>query len=456
VVTALAALAVTAGLLPFAHDQLGTSVSFVPALIAVVFVIDLMSVYLLLGDFQDRGSVRILLMAGAYAWSLVVMTGYALAFPGAISVHPPLALTPSMAPYFYLAWHGGYPLLLGAAWAPLPRRWTAPTPERRRAGVALAVLGGAFLAGLAVVAGVVAFAHDLPVLIDGLDTSRMTTLTAPVLIPVAVAALAASVWGTWRCTGPERWASVAVLTCLCDLVLTYTGSSRFSVGWYGGRSLTVIAAAVVLVAMQASFRSIKAQAERDALVDPLTGLQNRRGAYAALDAMVALPRRSRSPVGVVTFDLDWFKQVNDRYGHEAGDEVLAAVGRVLLTFSRAVDVVARTGGEEFLVLMPATDDEGAAAAADRLRVLIAGIEVAGVEEPVTASLGVTVLAVGDLDASTVLRRADAALFEAKRAGRNRVHSSLLGSATPGVSHQAARTDRGGLAALAAVGDRTPA
>lgn len=422
-VTALVSLAVTGALIPVAQVQLGASVSFVPALIAVVAVFDLMSAYLLLGDFLDRGHARVLVMAGAYVWSLLTMAGYALAFPGAVASQPPLALSPSNAPYLYLAWHVGFPLLLGAAWAPWPHRWTTPTPARSRTAIASLALGGACFAGVATVTAIVASAPHLPVLIHGLDSSRMTSLTAPVTIPLVFLALVTSIHGTWRRTGPERWVSVVVLTCLCDLVLTYISRSRFSLGWYGGRTLTVFAAAAVLVAMQASFRRLKALAERDAVVDALTGVANRRGAYAAFDSLTANARRVGSPLGVVMFDLDWFKRINDRYGHHIGDDVLAAVGRELVSFSRAGDLVARIGGEEFLVLLADTDEERAAAVAERLRLLIAAIDVPGVVEPITASLGVTVLGAGDLDTAAVMRRADAALFEAKRRGRNRVHCS---------------------------------
>lgn len=431
-VTALVSLTVTGVLIPVSQVQLGASVSFVPALIAVVAVFDLMSAYLLLGDFLDRGHIRILVMAAAYVWSLLMMTGYSLAFPGAVSNQPPLAFTPSTAPYLYIAWHCGFPLLLGAAWAPWPQRWTIPTPARSRTAVAFLMLGGACLTGIATVTTIVVWARHLPVLIVGLDTSRMTSLTAPVALPLVLLALVTSVQGTWRRTGPERWVSVVVLTCLCDLVLTYISRSRFSLGWYGGRTLTVFAAAAVLVAMQASFRRLKALAERDAVVDALTGVQNRRGAYAAFDSLTANARRVGSPLGVVMFDLDWFKRINDRYGHETGDEVLAAVGRELVGFSRASDVVARIGGEEFLVLLADTDAERAAAVAERLRLLIAAIKVPGLVEPITASLGVTVLTTDDADTTAVLRRADAALFEAKRRGRNRVHCShwTLSDPTP--------------------------
>lgn len=420
VVVASTAILATAVLLPISGKPLGPSVSFVPALISIVACFDVMSVYLLVGDFRDRGDVRLLVMACAYSWSLTVMAGYALAFPGAVTAHPPLAFTPSMAPYFYIAWHGGFPLLLGAAWAPWPPRWTRPTPLPRRNVLATALVSGAAAAGIAIVVGLAVNAQRLPVLINGLDTSRMASLTAPLTIPLVALALAATVFGTARRTGPERWSSVAVLVCLLDLILTYYSRNRFSLGWYAGRSLTILAAGVVLVAMLASFRRLKAQAEHDAVFDALTGLLNRRGAYTSLDQLIARARRTGSPLGVVSFDLDFFKQVNDLYGHEAGDVILADLGRLMTTSSRRGDVIARVGGEEFLVILPDTDLDGTGIVAERIRALIAAMPVPVGHKQVTVSLGATALEENDLDVAMMLRRADRGLYQAKENGRNQV------------------------------------
>lgn len=418
--TGLAIVVTTAALVPFGAESVGASVSFMPALIAIVAVFDLMSIYLLMGDYSDRGDLRLALMAGAYGWSLVVMGGYALAFPGALAADPPLAVTPSMAPYFYVAWHGGFPVLLAAAWAPWPAAWTRPTPRRRRNRTGALLLGGFVATAVIMVEALIVFAESLPVLINGLDTSRMTTLTAPVAVPVALVALVVSFHGSWRRSGPERWTSIAVLACVCDLVLTYAAATRFSVGWYGGRILTIFTAGVVLVAMQRSYRKLKSQAERDAVMDALTGLNNRRGAYAGLEQLIGRARRSRTPLGVVVMDLDWFKQVNDRHGHEVGDLVLSQVGRVLTEFTRAGDVAARMGGEEFVLMLDDTDADGTRWAAERLRLLISDSTARVLEAPVTASLGTAVLLDSDVEFAPLLRRADAALYLAKAQGRNQV------------------------------------
>ena len=425
VAAAVVSIVGTATLLPFVAVQLKPSSAFMPALIAAVAVFDIMSAYLLVGDFRDRGDRRALVMAWAYVWSLVVMTGYALAFPGAIFADPPLALTASTSPYLYVAWHGGFPVLLGIAWAPWPTRFSSPVAPSERLRASLACLVTAGVVGGGTVALFCLYAEQLPVLINGLDLSRMTTLTAPLVVPLVVVALAATVHGTWGRTGPERWASIAVLVCLCDLILTYVGRTRYSLGWYGGRSLTLVAAGVVLVAMLASFRRLKAQAERDAHIDALTGLVNRRGAYAALETMLAQCQRSGTRVGVVSFDLDWFKAINDKEGHEAGDAVLAQVGVVLNSRTRGGDVGARVGGEEFLLLLHDNEADDLLAAAERVREAIAEMTVPEVCASVTASMGVTTMGPEDHDVASVLRRADQALYAAKHNGRNRVEACLL-------------------------------
>lgn len=420
IVAACSAVLATAILLPLGRHQLGPTISFMPAMLSVVACFDVISVYLLVGDYRDRGDVRLLMMAWAYAWSLVLMSGYALAFPGAVTTDPPLAVSPSMAPYLYIAWHCGFPLLLGIAWAPWPSRWVPPAPAGKRRFVAAVSVIAVIASGVLLIVGFLAFEARLPVLINGLNTSAMTTVTAPITVPLVLLALASTVYGTRRRTGPERWSTIAVLVCICDLALTYASRTRYSLGWYCGRSLTLVAAAVVLLAMLASFRRLKAQAELDAATDPLTGLFNRRSAQIAFDQMVARSRRSGSPLGVLSLDLDRFKQVNDRYGHETGDAVLTQVGHLLTHSSRYGDVVARVGGEEFLILLPDTDQAGTLTVAEKVRALIAELVVPGMADGVTASLGATTMRPDDLTTASLLRRVDVALYQAKQTGRNRV------------------------------------
>jgi diguanylate cyclase (GGDEF)-like protein len=164
-----------------------------------------------------------------------------------------------------------------------------------------------------------------------------------------------------------------------------------------------------------------ALAEARAANDTLTGLPNRRSADEALKRMLAHGGRSLTPVALVLLDLDRFKHVNDTYGHERGDRVLAMVGAVLRSVLRASDFAARFGGEEFIVLLPDTDRNGALILAEKLRTAIASTEVAGVGS-VSGSLGVAVMPDDAGDAEQLLRKADRALYVAKSAGRNRVET----------------------------------
>jgi diguanylate cyclase (GGDEF)-like protein len=118
-------------------------------------------------------------------------------------------------------------------------------------------------------------------------------------------------------------------------------------------------------------------------------------------------------------DLDHFKRVNDTFGHEVGDKVLAAFGSLLRRQTRPTEVVARTGGEEFVVLMPHTDLVDSLAAAERIRAATAVLRVEHMTEGMTASVGVAKLAAGE-DGDAFMLRVDKALYEAKNSGRNRV------------------------------------
>lgn len=161
-----------------------------------------------------------------------------------------------------------------------------------------------------------------------------------------------------------------------------------------------------------------------ALTDSLTGVFNRRYVSAHLPRLLERAVDSNKPVSVLMFDIDHFKVVNDTYGHDVGDEVLKEVANRASRNLRTFDLVARMGGEEFLVILPDTDSEAAALVAERLRERIGdqpfkvGHEVGALT--VTVSIGFTIGgAPGDL-AENLIKRADDALYQAKRTGRNRV------------------------------------
>jgi diguanylate cyclase (GGDEF)-like protein len=160
-------------------------------------------------------------------------------------------------------------------------------------------------------------------------------------------------------------------------------------------------------------------AEWRAASDALTGLPNRRAADETIRRLTAHAGRTLSPLGVLLLDLDRFKQINDRHGHEHGDQALAIVGQVLTASIRASDFAARYGGEEFLVLLPDTDRKGAVEVAEKIRHAIERAEMP-VIGALTGSLGVAALPEDAVDPEQLIRKADRALYAAKARGRNRV------------------------------------
>jgi len=294
---------------------------------------------------------------------------------------------------------------------------------------------------------------------------------APQLVAIDFAAMAASLatWAYYRGGGRLRRASWAAILILAGLLLTFVHLARagngsllwvtvlppiafFLLGSRDGLRVTVVFSTVVLAWLgwhyeqldpapftlgavlngaevllahalifrfsertrEAAFARLRDHAQ----VDGLTGLANREKLDAELARALALADRSGQLLAVAMIDLDHFKGINDSHGHLVGDQVLRALGQRLAGAVRAVDLVGRWGGEEFLLLCPSTDRGGALAVAEKLRAAVAAEPFAD-DIALTVSLGVAVSAGGEpLDA--VLDRADRALYAAKDAGRNRV------------------------------------
>jgi len=182
---------------------------------------------------------------------------------------------------------------------------------------------------------------------------------------------------------------------------------------------TVAQAAPVL----ANLKTI-AIAESRASTDALTGLPNRRAMNDTLKRMAAHAGRSGEPLAAIAFDLDYFKRINDRYGHEVGDAALSTVGECLRDHLRESDFAARIGGEEFLVLAPDTGIEGAFVLAEKLREALAREEIPQLSHPITASFGIAVIPDHAGSAEMLLRRADRACYLAKDRGRNQVQVAV--------------------------------
>lgn len=198
---------------------------------------------------------------------------------------------------------------------------------------------------------------------------------------------------------------------------------------HGAYAVLIWPACLVTMVAQAAFavswrrrHDLETGLERASNTDPLTGVGNRRHFARVMAREMARSRRFRHPLAVLMVDIDLFKRVNDQYGHLVGDQVIRRVAEACACGSRESDVVARLGGEEFAVLLPEADSEGARASAERIRETVEQMElVVPGKAPVrcTVSLGLAEMRGEDLP-DAFLRRADKALYRAKALGRNRV------------------------------------
>lgn len=192
----------------------------------------------------------------------------------------------------------------------------------------------------------------------------------------------------------------------------------------------VVVAVVAAVVQTLSRRNAEllARSAAEARIDKLTGLLNRRGFEERLPAELARAARDETPVAVVSFDIDYFKRVNDEWGHEAGDRVLAHLGSVFREATRGADVLARMGGEEFVAVLGDSDTERAEGYAERVRHAFSAADLGFGR--VTISAGVAAAA-PPADADGLLQAADSALYAAKCRGRDQTavaSGALTGSA----------------------------
>ena len=217
-----------------------------------------------------------------------------------------------------------------------------------------------------------------------------------------------------------------------DEVFWRKDGTSFPVGYHARPVLVEgkIVGSIVTFADIAARKQAESQLVIEALTDSLTGLANRRQFERRLEAVLATARPLRSTVSVAFCDLDRFKEINDTYGHAAGDEVLATVGRLLGECVRSADLPARLSGDEFAIVLPQTTEQEAANCIDRIRERLETICFGfdrGTPFSVTATFGVAQLTSSNQNGQELMAAADQALYRAKREGRNRTRTSSAGS-----------------------------
>ncbi len=196
----------------------------------------------------------------------------------------------------------------------------------------------------------------------------------------------------------------------------------------GRRADDLQAALDAMHAAQKELAQRTAEFERLSLVDPLTGIANRRHLDNRVAAEVATIVRKSTSLGLILFDIDRFKGINDVHGHDFGDHVICEVVKIASAQLRPSDFIARMGGDEFTILLPETNLEGVKVIANRIRLAVSERKIAfhGTALSVTASFGITVLTPDQQALDAALKRADTALYLAKESGRNCVFSQACG------------------------------
>ncbi|MGD9694279.1 MAG: diguanylate cyclase [Thermoleophilia bacterium] len=226
-------------------------------------------------------------------------------------------------------------------------------------------------------------------------------------------------WAAAHHDRPPLWIEVGAFSTGIAVVALGAASSQVELRVAGVAAATLMA--VRAIGGLRVNRALLAERDRLVVTDSLTGAYNAR--HMQRETMRSLARASRTgePVTAIAFDLDRFKEVNDRFGHGVGDRVLRAVAAAAAAELRLADVLCRRGGDEFVVVCPATDGRRALVVAERLRVAVSAAAQRTVPEvAVSASVGIATCPPVSAEPAVLLEEADRALYEAKRRGRNRV------------------------------------
>jgi two-component system cell cycle response regulator len=234
-------------------------------------------------------------------------------------------------------------------------------------------------------------------------------------------------------------AASAIRAGATDYVVKF-GDYLFTIPLVIEKNLTVAKIIKEKEDLRRQLEETNAQLEQMAATDPLTGLYNRRHFGRVLEQLFAETLRYGKDLSCVMIDLDAYKQLNDTYGHQVGDQLLVMAGKVIAANMRRMDVAARYGGDEFVLLIPHANGESAAAVADRIRLEFRQSSSALLrgERGVNMSIGVaSARCVGAASSEQLLARADAALYKSKELGRDRVTIAEAPAATTNPSAAAA-------------------
>jgi diguanylate cyclase (GGDEF)-like protein len=419
----LAALVVT----PVAGIELGASYSLFAMLLAATIMGTAITALLLLVQARSMRSLPTAVLSAGFVYACATMVPYALLYPGMFpGFGAAIGANPGAQGYLWFFWQTGLLVaLLAYQWLRLAER---ADPGARACGQFVIVsLTGAYV----ILTPLAIWLPNLPnTLEDGHWSALFTQFMAPIIALLAGLSIFETIRRRNRANVLDSWIAIVAFGIIVDVYLTLIGITRFTVGWYASRAVVLFATSAVLAVLLAQAAQLYAELiqraevlEGEAHTDTLTGLPNRRRFDEEFARAFGSAIRRSSPIGVAIIDIDRFKNYNDSFGHQAGDEALRRIGEAIAeSVERSGDFAARYGGEEFVVILEDTTLAGAAGVGERIRnaVLDAGIRAPAGGLP-SVSVGVAARLPGSTG-EALLRQADAALYDAKNAGRNRVAS----------------------------------
>jgi diguanylate cyclase (GGDEF)-like protein len=390
---------------------------FIPICATLWAGAELLTAYLLFTQFSVNGVRAFAYLGAAYTCSGVLTIPYVAYFPGLFFDPPPASAEEQISAWLVIIWHVIFALVIAGY------RIYDPDFSRRflhgpriRTGLRFA-LSCIAVGWLIIVAVLVFFKAWLPRIVVG---GHFTILWSHAMMLVFVLNAVVALMIVGRARHPsllQLWLAVALTMSALDGALNGVAAGRYTATWYLAKAATLLTASCVLMVLLSQIGALYRRLGTMAIIDPLTGLRNRRSFDEYLRWTVA--RRAKTDIAFLLIDIDFFKQYNDRYGHAAGDGCLRRVAEVMrVSLRRSADLVARYGGEEFVVLLPDTTAAGARDVAERIR---SSVESLGIAHTASAVAPVVTLSIGvahafgshAVDGDRLFALADGALYDAK-------------------------------------------
>ncbi|RKE36705.1 diguanylate cyclase [Paraburkholderia sp. BL23I1N1] len=418
---------------PRAHQTLPAVTPFMPMCALTVFTTSGIAAFLLGARFTVTPQPMLGALGGAYAFTAITVALQLLMFPGVFTRTGLFGAGPHSAAWMWVFWHAGFPLLVILAALTRDRFPSKPIdlPSIDRWTWALIGVPTALAAAL----GVLAIHANLsaPFQVTSETNALSGGLTGLVICSLDVLAIAVVLFKGRLRTVLDLWITLALLASFADASLNLLSMQQFTLGWYVARVFSMLApgflVCVLVWEVTVLYRQLSeahASLLHTSIRDALTRIYNRSYFDDQFRREFDRAARNGQPLSLVMFDVDNFKDYNDAFGHLRGDACLSAIAKALAgTARRSSDFVARYGGEEFALVLPDTGSQEALDIAEQARLAIMDL---GLTAPipggrVTVSAG---CATNEQNTpgtpNALLQAADAALYDAKRAGRNRVQS----------------------------------